>query len=189
MDGTPALLSLKLAQAAKTGKYASGRITYRVLADTERTQIFLSLVGNEGGGWFSSEIVPFARIEDVLASAADPSLPVLAKQFRQAFVSRSANNAGFLVAVLRAEGLLGPAPETANQQIRTGDWDAWKAGMLSEPGEPYQPMPKVGREKHRCAEPSRANNLRSNTKRGSKAKSNSTEDDEAQEEGSDESSS
>lgn len=186
MDDTPALLSLKLAQAAKTGKYASGRITYRVLADTERTQIFLSLVENEGGGWFSSEMVPFARVEELLASTGDSSLPLLAKQFRQAFVSRSANNAGFLVAVLRAEGLLGPAPETANQQIRTGDWDAWKAGMLSEAGEPYQPRPKAGRETH-LAEPSRANNGRSNTKRGSKAKSNSAKDGEGQEEGSDES--
>lgn len=143
MVDAPAYLSLKLAQASKTGKHAAGRITYRILTDLKRDQLYLTLVSNEGGGWFSTEIVPFARIEAVADAINDPSAPLLSKQLRQAFISRSANNAGFLAAVLRAEGLLAPSPEAAHQHVVSGDWSQWKRAMLSAAGEAYVPLAKA----------------------------------------------
>ncbi|MEX6503007.1 hypothetical protein [Pseudomonas zhanjiangensis] len=152
MVDTPAYLSLKLAQASKTGKHAAGRITYRILTDPKRDQLYLTLVSNEGGGWFSTEIVPFARVEAVAEAINDPSAPLLSKQLRQAFISRSANNAGFLAAVLRAEGLLAPSPEAAHQHVMSGDWSQWKQAMLSAAGEAYVPFAKAGAPE---AEPSK----------------------------------
>lgn len=134
----PEYRSLKLAHSPKTGKHSSGQITYRILAD-QRQSLYLMLVANEGGGWFSKEAVPFARIEEVFDAEADPASVISSKQLRAAFVSRSVNNAGFLAAVLRAEGLLAPAPDEANKHVRAGDWAAWRAAMLAMIGESYDP--------------------------------------------------
>jgi hypothetical protein len=144
MSDTPQYLSLKVAQAAKTGQGSAGLITYRILTDPKHQTLYLTLVANQGGGWFSNEIVPLSHIEDVLASLPDRHQPLPSKLFRQAFASRSVNNAGFLAAVLRAEGLLAPAPEAAHQHVLTDGWDQWTEHLLSEPGEPYVPSPPKG---------------------------------------------
>lgn len=144
MEDAPVYFSLKFAQAPKTGKHAAGKITYRVLTDPQRRQLYLTLIANEGGGWFSTEIVPFARIETIVEALTDPTAPLLSKRFREAFISRSTNNAGFLAAVLRAEGLLIPVPESAHQHVISGDWAHWKRAMLSVSGESYVPPAKAG---------------------------------------------
>ena len=138
---TPELISLKLGQAAKNGKNARGLLSYRVVCSVDRQDISLVLVGNEGGGWFSSELVPLTRIEGMLeAEGEDTLIPVNA--LRAVFVSRSANNAGFLAAVLVAEGLLELAEGSPRRYARTDDWDSWKLSMLDEPGESFTPEGK-----------------------------------------------
>ena len=135
-------LSLKLSQAPKAGLHAKGQVSYRVLSDVDRQQLFLTLVGNEGGGWFSTEIVPLVRVEAALAESPDDGKPLPSSALRHAFVSRSVNNAGFLAAVLRAEGLFEPSIEAPSRHVRGEDWDTWKQVMLSEPGDPYTPEAK-----------------------------------------------
>ena len=135
-------LSLKLSQAPKAGLHAKGQVSYRVLSDVDRQQLFLTLVGNEGGGWFSTEIVPLVRVEAALAESPDDGKPLPSSALRRAFVSRSVNNAGFLAAVLRAEGLFEPSIEAPSRHVRGEDWDTWKQAMLSEPGDPYTPEAK-----------------------------------------------
>lgn len=61
------------------------------------------------------------------------------KTFRAAFQGKSANNSGFLAAVLRHEGLLRPAPEACHQHVLGGDWRGWKAALLAAEGEPFVP--------------------------------------------------
>lgn len=133
----PELISLKLGQAPKAGKTARGLLSYRVLCDADRQSISLALVANEGGGWFSPELVPLARIEAMLTLDTGENTPMPVNVLRAAFVSRSANNPGFLAAVLLAEGLLQLADGASRRYVRADGWDTWKALMLSEPGESF----------------------------------------------------
>lgn len=144
MTDTPQYLCLKQAQAAKTGERSTGRITYAVLCDADRQSLYLTLTGNESGGWFSNEIVPLTRIEEVLDALPDREQALSSKCLRPAFISQSVNNWGFLGAVLRAEQLLMPAPDAPHQHVlaEADDWDTWKSVMLSEPGVPYVPLVK-----------------------------------------------
>lgn len=124
---------LKDGTAPKLGARAEGSINYNVLADNERKQLFIAITGNKGGGYFSREYVDISEIEACL-DASTSAKPFPSKTFKDAFVGRSSNNAGFLVAVLRHEGLLAAAPEAETQHIRSGDWTAWKKSTLAEAG-------------------------------------------------------
>lgn len=144
MTDTSQYLCLKVGQAAKTGERSTGHITYRVLASADRQHLFFTLTGNEGGGWFSHEIVPVSRIEEILDSVPDKNQPLPAKTLRPAFVSKSVNNAGFLMALLRAESLFTPAPGDMQLHVLVDDWLPWKRRILEEDGVPYVPTPKAG---------------------------------------------
>ena len=158
-DNTTPYLSLKLATARKTGQRATGNITYRVLCDEARQQLFVTITSNDGGGYFSREIVPFAGIEKCVARFVD-NKPLPARMLRDAFVGKSVNNAGFLAAMLRAEGLLAPVPDAVHQHQVAGDWTDWKETMLCLDGEVYVPPGKPestsATKKAECA-PSEAN--------------------------------
>lgn len=126
-------LLLKTGTAEKLGKQAEGGIGYRILGDTARKSIFLSITENDGGGYFSREIVPLHKIEACITKC-EQEKPFPSKTFKEAFTGRSSNNAGFLAAILRAEGLLVAAPDSDSQHILCGDWAAWKSASLSEAG-------------------------------------------------------
>jgi hypothetical protein len=124
---------LRSADARKVGQRATGKIQYELLCDTNHKAVFIRIVGNEGGGYFSREKIDFASaLQCVAGYEGDRTLP--SKVFQAAFVGRSSNNAGFLAAVLRAEGLLDAAPGTDFQHIVSGDWLAWKNATLALEG-------------------------------------------------------
>lgn len=143
---------LKDGTAPKLGARAEGSINYNVLADNERQQLFIAITGNKGGGYFSKEHVSITKI-DACLDASTSAKPFPSKTFKEAFVGRSSNNAGFLVAVLRHEGLLAAAPEAETQHVRSGDWAAWKTAMLSETGTLIAPTVAIGGEKQVESEP------------------------------------
>ena len=124
---------LKAAKANKLGKYSEGSIAYQVHADIDRTDLFVTITGNDGGGYYSRERVSLQKIEACLAKC-EAGKPFPSKVLKDAFVGRSSNNAGFMVAALRAEGLLRAAPDVETQHALAGDWAAWKKAMLAEPG-------------------------------------------------------
>src|SRR5471030_2824043 len=102
---TPSFWLLKDGTAPKLGARAEGGIRYQVLADHDRQHLYIAITGNESGGYFSRERVPFDKIEACL-DALDADKPFPSKTFKEAFIGRSSNNAGFLVAAMRKEGLL-----------------------------------------------------------------------------------
>lgn len=124
---------LKAATAKKLGKQSEGGISYRILADANRKSLYLSITENTGGGYFSREMINFPKVEACIAKR-EPKKPFPSKSLREAFTGRSSNNAGFLAAILRAEGLLAAAPDSESQHIVSGDWTAWKSASLSEAG-------------------------------------------------------
>lgn len=143
---------LKERTAPKLGARAEGGISYHVLADTDRQHLFIAITGNQSGGYFSREQVPFDKIEACL-DTFQSAKPFPSKAFKEAFSGRSSNNAGFLVAVLRSEGLLAAAPEAETQHVRCGDWSAWKKTMLAEVGVLIPPTVTNGGKKQDEGEP------------------------------------
>lgn len=115
--------------ARKLGERSTGRVDYCVLVDSERTQLYLAITGNQGGGYFSREAVPIAAIRDCLALVGSQGA-FLVRVLRPAFTGRSSNNPGFLGAALRAEGLIAPA-DTPNRYVEAGDWEAWTERYLA----------------------------------------------------------
>ena len=131
MSTTPIYLHLSIQTAPKTSLNAQGGIVYAILKDDASTEIFFTLLENQGGsGYFGREIIPFANIAACLTET-DLKQTIPAKRFLKAFsVSKSVNNGGFLTACLRHQGLLKPAPESPQQHVIGDDWAAWKAAML-----------------------------------------------------------
>lgn len=129
----PSFWLLKEGTAQKLGARAEGGIRYHILADAERQHLFVAITANESGGYFSRERVPFDKIEACL-DAIPSGKPCPSKAFKETFIGRSSNNAGFLVAILRSEGLLAAAPEAESQHVRRGDTATWKKAMFAETG-------------------------------------------------------
>ena len=132
-------LAVKTDTAQKLGRNGGG-ITYKVLTDSERQHLFLTIVGNDGGGYYSREVVAFDAVAACLP--ADHAVPLVAKMFASAFVGKSSNNPGFMAAILRSEGLLAGVEDKPNLHQVAGDWAAWKTALLALPGEPYVPPTK-----------------------------------------------
>lgn len=124
---------LEAGTAKKLGLHSSGSLSYQVLADYDRKNLFIALTQNDGGGFFSKERVNMLSIDACLypykAGAPFPS-----KAFTHAYKSRSSNNAGFLTATLRALGLTATAPNADSKHIVVGDWDAWRKKMIAAAG-------------------------------------------------------
>ena len=108
----------------KLSERATGRITYQVGLG-ESGALYLAVKANEGGGYFSPEWVALARVRACLADYLGTGEAFATPLLRGAYVNRSVNNGGFLAAILRHEGLIGPA-EKPHLHRCTGDWDAWE---------------------------------------------------------------
>jgi hypothetical protein len=131
-------LLLRTGTAKKLGKQSEGGISYRILSDADRKSLCLSITGNDSGGYFSREIVPFSKVEACVAKhEQEKSFP--SRVFKVGvFTGRSSNDPGFLCAIMRAEKLLAAAPDVESQHVVAGDWTAWKKSLLSETGTPIE---------------------------------------------------
>jgi hypothetical protein len=84
----------------------SGKSTlgYQVGCD-ETGAIYLKVASNDGGGFFSDEWISFVNIKAALDNWPEDQ-GVTSMAFRKIFRSKSANQPGFTLAILVAEGLL-----------------------------------------------------------------------------------
>lgn len=124
---------LNAGTAKKLGQHSAGILSYHVLADNDRHSLLIAVTRNEGGGYFSRERIPFRTIITCLEKYKS-GVPFVSKVLKDVFVSKSANNAGFLCAVLHALGLLSAAPVAKTQHVVIGDWPLWEKTMLAETG-------------------------------------------------------
>jgi hypothetical protein len=146
---TPSYLSLKTGKASKTGQRSHGQIHYRILTDTEQQNLYITITGNDGGGYYSKEIIAFAKVERCL-EGLNADKPLSSKIFQSAFVGQSSNNAGFLAAILRAEQLLAPVADDKHHYALQPNWAEWKTNLLAladkaEPFQPELPKPRFGK--------------------------------------------
>lgn len=138
---------LNAGTAKKLGQHSAGILNYHVLADNNRLGLLIAITRNEGGGYFSRERVPFRTIVAYLERYKSGEPSFVSKVLKDAFISKSANNAGFLCAVLHTLGLLAVAPEAKTQHVVIGDWPLWEKTMLSETGTRIELPAEISGEK------------------------------------------
>jgi len=134
---------LNAGTAKKLGQHSAGILNYHVLADNDRRDLLIAVTKNDGGGYFSRERVPIRAIITCLEKYKS-GVPFVSKVLKDVFISKSANNAGFLCAVLHALGLLSAAPVTKTQHVVTGDWSLWEKTMLAENGTRIELPTEIG---------------------------------------------
>jgi hypothetical protein len=131
---TPSIV-LTYKHAPKVGKYATGKIGYQLLCDDLRQNTWFRIVSNDSSGWFSRELIHADNIFECIKHLGRADI-IPSKSLASAFKSRSANNAGFLAAALRSEGLVAPAPDSASRHILGEDWEVWKCKIMEMKGTP-----------------------------------------------------
>ncbi|NMG32535.1 hypothetical protein [Aromatoleum evansii] len=127
---------LRREHAMKLGARAIGGVTYELLANDARDRLFITIVGNDGAGCWSREVVPLSDVEEVVALTGRDPFPT--RRLAGAFVGRSVNNPGFLAAALAREGLVQPAPSVKHHLIAVGDWAEWRRAVLAIPAMPAE---------------------------------------------------
>jgi hypothetical protein len=136
---TKKYLSLKSSKTTKIGLRTEGYIHYRVLSDQDN-RLYFNITGNDDGGYYSKEIIPFDVIEE-LVKTIKPNVAISSSLFRSAFIGRSNNNAAFLAAILREEKLLAPMADAVKKHTVEAGWDRWQTDMLKNipKSKPFEP--------------------------------------------------
>ena len=121
---------IKIQQTPKLSPKAPGHLTYALGIDDHTQDLYLQLQDNSSGGFFSREWVPLSHIDACIARLK-PKEVFAASHFRPAFISRSQNNAGFLAAALKAEGVIIAVPEQLNGlQVDSVIYSQWRSTLL-----------------------------------------------------------
>ncbi len=117
-------LLIESGQAKKISPKASGILTWQLAMSETDNELYLRLMANGSGGLFSKDWVPLSKIESVLE--VQPTTGFTSGVFRSLFKGSSANNAGFLAAVLRSPDicLLEAHPEKLFTHVLYADWRA-----------------------------------------------------------------
>ena len=97
------ILSMRIIKIASCST-CSGKanLTYH-FGCTQDNQVYIRIVVNSGGGFFSEEWVP---LNATLAALENAPHPITAYPFTNLFIGKSVNTPGFLLAVLKHEGLV-----------------------------------------------------------------------------------
>jgi len=137
----PGAAILKTAQAAKLNPRGDGLITYQ-LGRRPDDQPLIKIAANDSGGKHSKEWVPLSRIIEILEKTAKDGQFIPSSALAEAFNSRSQNNSGFLMAALRAEGILAPVPDKPFLSMVSRSLDEWltEIGTLEPEERPEEPI-------------------------------------------------
>jgi hypothetical protein len=118
------------AQCPKLSPTAEGLLSYNIWQKIDNDVLYLALAANEGGGYFSHELIPVLHIMDCLTALQASNLAFPAIRLRTAFEGKSANNASFLAAVLRHQQVLLPSPENTKLHIVDINISTWPERLL-----------------------------------------------------------
>lgn len=106
---------------------SSSKLTYQVGVDDQTFQLYIRISENSGGGFFSYEWVSLEKIQNIISKQpAKQSFRSLV--FKEAYVSRGANNSGFLGAALRGLGIVDAVSKSPFNHI-AGDMSAFTKSM------------------------------------------------------------
>jgi hypothetical protein len=96
--------TIKQGQCPLISVKSNGQIQYRITTDATH-QRYVQLLAATSGGFLSPDKIADQNITKVLRSISDDA-HFSSTLFNPLFKGKSANNAGFLAAVLRAEGVI-----------------------------------------------------------------------------------
>lgn len=115
-------LLIESGHAEKISPKASGILTWQLAMSETDNELYLRLMANGSGGLFSKDWISLSKIESVLE--VQPTTGFTSGVFRPLFKGASANNAGFLAAVLRSPDicLLEAHPEKLFTHVLYTDW-------------------------------------------------------------------
>ena len=115
--------------ADKLGQRAHGGLTFQVLTDKARSQLWVRVTANAGSGSFSDQPVSIEKLRRCVTDR-ETTKALRASALQPAIQARSACNAGFTAAALVNLGLLGKDPDKRHDLIDRGLWDSWTAEQL-----------------------------------------------------------
>ena len=100
-------------ECSKLTARGKGALSYEL--GVESKEHFIRIAGNSQGGTYSVEWISIKSVETLLENP-DPKNPAItAVLFKKVFVGRSANNHGYLAAILREENVIAHDPQQATQ--------------------------------------------------------------------------
>ena len=143
------LLVLHNASCSKLSARSQGKLDYQIGYSYLADQLYLRVLTNNSGGYFSKEWVPIAVINSSLDEVILSGGAFTAPKLIPAFISKSQNNAGFLAAVLLAEGIIEKVVDRQHLLTLTkGGLKVWQAkwiktakGLSNQSGEKKESSP------------------------------------------------
>ncbi|WP_415899771.1 hypothetical protein [Neptuniibacter sp. QD48_11] len=115
---------LKEAKATKLSPKNRGELTYQIAQHPDSKKLFIRILSNDTGGYFSKEWINVEAMQKVLIEQ-DKDKPLKSGIFKPLFTGGSSNNSGFCAAVCRAEKLLKPAPDSAFLHMLDKPFSEW----------------------------------------------------------------
>jgi hypothetical protein len=119
---------LKIATCGKVSLPDDHTLTYNIGYLAADKTLHLRITDNTTGGLFSPEWVSLAAILSTIEKRPTTDSSFNAKILTHLFTSASANNAGFLAAALKAEGILVPYKESKRLHV-LGDVKAFEKSL------------------------------------------------------------
>lgn len=119
------------AKALKLSPKTTNHVLYQLAVKDEDKTLHLRMTGNEGGGLHSKEWIPLNAIFDLIEPLGIE--PISSTYLKPLFAKGSANNAGFLAAVLRSKelSLLVKSVKSQFQHERPSYFDQSKSNLLA----------------------------------------------------------
>ncbi|KIF52239.1 hypothetical protein [Vibrio owensii] len=124
---------LQEGKALKLSPKSTNHVFYEIGRAVVDGELYVRLVGNEGGGLHSKEWIKLTDVLDVLAEQEDK--PFKSSLFKTVFKGGSANNAGFLAACIRGMGLTIKSETSVFLHVVAPEFDQQRTQLLalSEP--------------------------------------------------------
>jgi hypothetical protein len=103
-NDTPKIRIIYRGECPKLTAKGQGILSYELGVNETTGEIFIRIAANSQGGTCSFEWIPLKTVEGLLEKNGKESFSAIL--FRKAFISKSANNHGYLAAILKAEKII-----------------------------------------------------------------------------------
>lgn len=130
-DAKPVFNVVLEGKGKKLSPKTKNYVFFEVAVSEDDNELYLRLSGNEGGGLHSKEWIKVDSVLELLDQ--QEQRPFKSTIFKLVFKGSSANNAGFLAASIRAEGLglIGPSEKSVFLHVVVDDYADRKAELLA----------------------------------------------------------
>ncbi|HHX8335400.1 TPA: hypothetical protein ACVOY8_003952 [Vibrio diabolicus] len=116
-------------KAKKLSPKTENHVFYEIALHDEKTELYIRMSGNEGGGLHCKEWIPLKDITAVLDVQGDK--PFKSSVLKCVFSGQSANNAGFICGVCRGLGLIIQSEKSVFLHVLAPDYEQRRDELLS----------------------------------------------------------